>query len=75
MVAKCKCVICGKEWDWFDYKTGSKIVEPGAPMMSSGIDVCVECRPVVYKFRERFEENQREMGRIMTEWYKTKKFR
>ena len=73
-MVKCKCAICGKEWEWNDYKTGTKMVQPGAPMMSSGIDVCMECRPIVHEFHRRIEDNHRELNRIMGEWYKVKKY-
>jgi hypothetical protein len=72
---KCKCVLCGKEWEWFEWETGGKVVEPGTSMYgTSGIDVCMECRPIVYEFHRRIEDNRRELNRMMGEWYKVKKY-
>lgn len=71
----CKCVICGKEWDAFDWKTGTEVVEPGKPITSMcGIYVCNECKPIVYEFRARIEENHRQLTHILAEWYKIKKY-
>ena len=75
MTDKYKCVICGKEWDLYDYKMGTKLVEPGEPMISSGIHVCHDCKHIVYEFHERVNDNQRELRHIMQEWYKMKKYR
>lgn len=71
----CKCVICGKEWLWYEYDIGTKIVEPGMPVTSMcGVDVCLECKPIVGMFHARIDENRRELQHIMQEWYTVKKF-
>jgi len=70
-----KCVICGKEWEWCEWEKGGKIVEPGMSLCSmEGINVCMDCKPIVYKFHERIENNKRELRSIMEEWYRVKKF-
>jgi len=70
-----KCVICGKEWEWCELEKGRKIVEPGMSIYSQdGIDVCMECRPIVHEFHRRIEDNQRELNRILNEWCKVKKY-
>ena len=75
-MVKCKCAICGKEWEWYEWEIGTKIVEPGTSIYgNSGIDVCMDCKPIAYEFHRRIEDNQRELNRIMGEWYKVKKYK
>ena len=63
-------MICGKEG--FDWLTGTEVVEPGTHNFYV-VFMCNECKPIVYEFRARIEENQRQLVHIL-EWYKIKKY-
>lgn len=60
-----KCILCGKEWEWYESSKGDTMIS-----ISGAINVCADCQPVVREFNNRHKHLQREINELTNEWYK-----